>query len=352
MQIVSVPGSLIKQSNEVVRSAKIDVASPTAANVLFGLIACLKVDDSEFQSVYKVRYADLFPGYTNEAKYSQAVEVCQSLRRTGVDIETYDEAQKHNKSGGMTYAGMPFFMKIGYKDGYVYASFNPEMKPYLLNLRKNFTTVDFHIFAKMDSIYAKEIYQLIQSWKDRAEFTMPLDELQNLLNVPDIYRTNFSLFRTRVLLQAQKEINIHAGRTFDFQGKKEGRKVVAVRFILDHKKTLKLHKKTRTEAAKKAKAEAEAITAKIARVETKGASKLSARSGFIAGKTSTSTPPIPKTVAEKVEAWNKAQAQACAIKRDGDCLFNDHEDPAVCAYCAEHNVRAEVKGISLKKSKA
>jgi plasmid replication initiation protein len=273
------------------------MGSPTAANVLFGLIACINTDDPDFQPLYKVKYADFFPGHTDKVTYSRAVEVCQSLTSTRVDIETYDETKKNNKSGGRKYRGLPFFTEIIYDDGYVYASFNPKLRPHLLNLRKNFTMVEFQAMAKMESLYSKGMLQVIQSWAGLSEYTIPLVDLQDWLDVPDGYRRDFTRFRTRVLEQAKKELKRHAGIIFDFQPKKTGKKVTHIRFILTRKKAVE----TSSEAQKAKEARRKAIN--NARFQ---------------------------------------KALACSTKKDGDCTEKDNK-PVICKICADFNFCESIK---------
>lgn len=94
-------------------------------------------------------------------------------------------------------------------DGLVRASFNVHIKPYLLELRTNFTKASLSHLMKLKSPAAHRIYWLLQqhSALGRTTRTVAVAELRNMLGMTSEYADRFDHFRARVLDPARVELD-------------------------------------------------------------------------------------------------------------------------------------------------
>ena len=109
--------------------------------------------------------------------------------------------------------------------------FAPLIIPYLSQLQKEFTKYKVEHIAKMSSIYAIRIYEILaqHQFKDKKEITISLADLREKLQIEDKYAL-FGHFTSRVLVPAEKQINQYSNFTMQYDLIKKGRKVNAIRF--------------------------------------------------------------------------------------------------------------------------
>lgn len=118
--------------------------------------------------------------------------------------------------------------------GYVIARFNPDMRPFLLQLKRRFTKYMLENVMRFQSPYSTRIYELAQQYADIGHRTIPLDALREMLAVEDKY-PRFYDFQRRVLDQAQKEVNKFTDLDLRYDVIRDGRQPVAVRLHMKRK---------------------------------------------------------------------------------------------------------------------
>ena len=112
-------------------------------------------------------------------------------------------------------------------------------RPFLFNLKENFTSYQLHSALKLSSEYAKRIYQLVSQWKDKTSTrTYPLDEFKQMVHLkdprgkePEPFQ-NISQLKARVLDIAVRQVSEHTDVKIDYELVKKGRAYDAVRFTI------------------------------------------------------------------------------------------------------------------------
>ena len=114
---------------------------------------------------------------------------------------------------------------ISRNDGIVQLKLDKDMKPYLLNLKANFTSYEVGFTLKFRSKYAIRLYELAKSYQyhDDTPFTRvyPIDELREILDA-ETY-PQYKNFKQRVLTPAIREINEYSDKTIELREHKTGR---------------------------------------------------------------------------------------------------------------------------------
>jgi len=126
-----------------------------------------------------------------------------------------------------------WFSSYQYKDkeGRIECSFDPKLKPYMLQLKQEFTQYKVENVIKMKSIYAIRIYEIAKSWEGLGRFTLSVENMKKTFGISDKY-TLYADFKRKVILKAIKEINLHSDLKISFKEIKQGRKVTSIRFLL------------------------------------------------------------------------------------------------------------------------
>ena len=126
---------------------------------------------------------------------------------------------------------------INSKSGQIKIRLDEDMKPYLLQLRENFTRYELIYTLYFKSKYSIRLYELANSlhYKELEEYrhTFSLKELQTLLDA-EIY-TEYRDFRRRVLDLAVEEINEHSDKLISYKAIKKGRSVDAIELVISSK---------------------------------------------------------------------------------------------------------------------
>lgn len=107
-------------------------------------------------------------------------------------------------------------------------SFDPKLKPYLLQLNKQFTAYSLSSVLSMRSAYSIRLYELITQYLTIGHRVFDIDELRDVLGVPTSYRVQD--LRRQVLDKAMKEINTAGVLLVSYELIKSGRSYSAVRF--------------------------------------------------------------------------------------------------------------------------
>jgi plasmid replication initiation protein len=115
-------------------------------------------------------------------------------------------------------------------DGTVELSFDKKLKPYLLQLKKNFTMYQFKNVVVLSSFYAIRIYELCKQYEKIGKRIFELEELKEILGIKKTQYKLYGDFRVKVLEIAKREINAKTDLEIDFEGIKKVRKVTSIKF--------------------------------------------------------------------------------------------------------------------------
>lgn len=113
------------------------------------------------------------------------------------------------------------------------------IRPFLFNIKENFTSYELHSARKLTSKYAKRIYQLVSRWNDKpATPDYTLEEWKYMLHLkdpkgrsPELFQ-NISQLKARVLDIAVRQVNEHTDLRIDYQLLKRGKAYASVRFSI------------------------------------------------------------------------------------------------------------------------
>lgn len=126
---------------------------------------------------------------------------------------------------------MTWISKMKYKDGMVSIIFNMFIKDYLIALDREFTKYDFDYIGDMRSSYSIRLYELLKQYAPIGKRTLKISEIKELLGITEKYK-QYASFKRSVIEVAQKELEKKKELTFTFEEIKKGRKVVALKFII------------------------------------------------------------------------------------------------------------------------
>lgn len=105
--------------------------------------------------------------------------------------------------------------------------FDPKLKPYLLQVRKNFTAYTFRAVIGFQSFYTHRLYELLKQYFSLKQRYITVEDLYFYLDFNKNTRYNDV---KRHILYSKEEMLTHSDIIFDFEEVRRGRKVKGVLF--------------------------------------------------------------------------------------------------------------------------
>lgn len=114
-------------------------------------------------------------------------------------------------------------------------SFHPALKPYLLQLKNDFTEYKINNILKLQSGFSIRLYELLKQYLKIGERTIELEDFKRMLGIENKYKA-YADIKRRVIDTAQRELSKSTDITFTYTPIKTGRKVTSLRFKITLKK--------------------------------------------------------------------------------------------------------------------
>jgi plasmid replication initiation protein len=191
--------------------------------IVLTMITQIGREDADFK-LYRIHIKDFVDaiGTSHKGEYERAREITANLMKRVMEIP---------KERG--YLQISFLSSAEYTKGtgYVELSFDPKLKPYLLQLKERFTQYDIRNVLSLQSFYSIRIYELLKQYIRIGERIMGVDELKEILQLPASY-SHYASFKRRIILQSQKDLAQHTDLSFTFEELKTGRRITRVRFLI------------------------------------------------------------------------------------------------------------------------
>lgn len=124
--------------------------------------------------------------------------------------------------------------------------FHDQIKPYISQLKDNFTKYRLKHIAELSSIYAIRVYEMIASWhsQNKSFQEMTIDDFRNALDLGLKYK-QFGQLRERVIKPAIEQINERTNYDLEIQATKRGRSFHKLQFRFNQKEADKLEEEKR-----------------------------------------------------------------------------------------------------------
>ena len=227
--------------------------------LFFAMLSCIDEGDTEFKD-YFIRVQDIIDLADLKSGSHLYEEVSKNIKSLMSHVVEWEEGPNTTR-----YAHLVTDATYYKKQGIVKITPHPDMKPHLLQLRKEFTQAQLKQCIRFSSTYTSRIYMLLKQFDSpkagyrimsvtEFRFKLGLDYTEKLSKGKEVQYhlyPKYSDIRRWILVPAVKEI-AKTDIPFEFTPIKTGRKVTAIKFTLLKGKRLR--------PAPEAPAEAEPLT--------------------------------------------------------------------------------------------
>jgi plasmid replication initiation protein len=202
--------------------------------IMIWLVSQIRPDDIDFKEhVLSIRKLIEICQLSGESSYKEIRNITFSLIEKGIRI--IDITDSDNKRE----IQVSWLSSADYYQGQVKLSFSPKLKPYLLQLKEKFTSINVIDLMQFKSVHAIRIYELLKQYQDIGERVLSLEEIKDCCGVRDKLK-QYIHFEKKLLLTAQREINEKSDIHFEFERIKPSRKIVGIKFIISKNKAYEL----------------------------------------------------------------------------------------------------------------
>ena len=234
---------LVVKSNELVEARYMFDVWET--RFFHSLIASISRNDDD-DKVYRLWFKDIKKNFElkSNQSYSYLREAAISMAGKSVYIGWMND--KHRRGRMHRIIRFVDFLEKGQKgegskqQEYVDVSIDKDIKPYLLDIKKNFdpkltryTSYDLRNIIKLKP-YATRIYELLKQFEYKGFRTIVIEDLKDMFEIKDEY-PRFSNFYQKVIVTSIDAINKNTDLRIPkdrIEKIKRGRKVYALRFMI------------------------------------------------------------------------------------------------------------------------
>lgn len=160
-------------------------------------------------------------------------KACRKLMKTDLSLA-------RNKTTEIWQINVCSMAKYNKREGKITIKFTDDIMPYLSQVRQKFVLYNLKEIANFNSIYTTRLYELVQQFKDTGYMIKSVEQLREIFAVGTKFKAYKDLKKI-TFDHACKEINNNHELNLGYEEIKEGRKVIAVKFVF--KKT-RIHKVT------------------------------------------------------------------------------------------------------------
>lgn len=193
-------------------------------DLFFYLLSMLKKDQED--GVYEIVIRDLSAMTGKEYKYGYLRKATEEMGSRIFEVSTTK-----------IYRQLWMFQRVDYMigEGRIEIEFANPIKPYLFDLKDNFTSFQLYAALRLSSKYAKRIYALCSQWKDKGQTqTFSIDEFKKMLALLDDKGNEqykqIGQFKQFVLDESVKQINQHTDLEISYTLQKRGRSFQNITF--------------------------------------------------------------------------------------------------------------------------
>ncbi len=218
------------KKNEKLVTAKFDF-SPLALKILAALITAIKEDDGP-DTIYQFRIKQ-FMDLSNTKDKRMYKEIKSALIEI---MEKVIQIEDENRWTGFHILKKPVIEK---NSGVIKLKFDEDIFPLLKETKKRYLQYEIKNILPLSSKYAIRLYEILKDIYnketynknlDRVEVELEVSYLREVLLVPENYK--YADFKRRVIELAKKQINENTDLLFNYEEKKEGRKVTRLKFYI------------------------------------------------------------------------------------------------------------------------
>jgi len=223
--------NLVVKDNRIIRNVRYSLSAQEQKLIIYA-ISKVVAEDKELKKItFKLNDYFNIVGSTNSGKdYQRVKATIRELRNKSWWIKDGDKE--------VLFAWLDT-ARVNPKTREIELTLSESLKPYLIDLRQNFTKYELINVLCLRSKYSIRLYEIYKSYLWLSRWEVSLDEFREIIDVKDRY-LDFTEFKRNVINPSIKEINKYTDLTISMETLKSGRNIDKLIFNIVEKKGTQL----------------------------------------------------------------------------------------------------------------
>ncbi|OED36597.1 hypothetical protein AB834_02880 [PVC group bacterium (ex Bugula neritina AB1)] len=216
--------NLVVQSNELIRSKS--SLTKIQTKLILKAISLIGKGESDINKYYDISISEFASeiDYSSNSYSKELTELAKGIVGKPLVINLRDES--------VLFTTWASSIVVDKKSARISIRFDEALKPYLLELKRFFSSYDLKNILLLKSQTSIRLYQLLRQYLNLGIFQIDLEDLKKILGSKT---SMYGKFHQRILLPCQKDIHKKTDICFSFVPIKTGRKVTALKFKIKQK---------------------------------------------------------------------------------------------------------------------
>jgi plasmid replication initiation protein len=200
-------------------------------NIMYMVMAQLGKNDPA-DRYYQIYARDLMDRTKKEVRYVEFKEATSKLREREITIL--------KENGNILQIGLISSAEYIKGEGIIEIGLDPKIRPYLFELKENFTTFELNMALSLNSKFSKRLYEMLAQFRSTKILRISVNELKERLKLIDSKTKEeqyekWSAFEKYVIKVAQKELEKFTDITFEYELSKTGKRFTDIVFHIKQK---------------------------------------------------------------------------------------------------------------------
>lgn len=222
---------LVTQSNDLIEANHSQPLTETEQKLILTFVSMIQPEDKDFK-VYSLSVSEFHKllNLKGRENYKQIKELTKKILEKTIEIK--------REHGGFFISHWASHIEYIGGEGRIEFSFDPKLKPYLLQLQHAFKSYKLKNILNLNSYYSIRLYELLKKWEQIGSWEIELSTLHSLIGLKK--KKSYHVYgnlKNRILNPAIEDINKNTDIKVTFDEIKDGRKVIRLLFYIK-----KLHK--------------------------------------------------------------------------------------------------------------
>jgi len=218
---------LVTQSNDLIEARHNNPLTAREQKIVLTMVSMIEPSDSDFKH-YRISIREFTEmlGLEGSTKYTEIKKIAKQLMSKTIEIPLGD--------GDWLLANWVSSAKYLKGEGVIDLSFSPDLKPYMLQLKNQFTSYRLSNVLSLNSTYSIRLYELMKKWQHLGRWECSIAELKGKLGVEEGQYKQYGHFKSRVLKTSVDEVNDKTDLHIIYNEIKKGRGVNKIEFTIHH----------------------------------------------------------------------------------------------------------------------
>jgi len=218
---------VVTQGNNLIEARHKKPLNAREQKIILTMVSMINPTDEDFRE-YVISIKDFHEmlGLQGREKYTEIKMVVENLMSKVIEIPRED--------GGWLLTHWVSTAEYMQGKGAIRLKFVPELKPYMLQLKSQFTSYRLSNILSLNSTYSIRLYELMKKWQHLGKWDFSVEELRSKLGVGEKKYPRYANFKARVLMTAIEEVNEKTDLYISINENKNGRSVERIGFIIQH----------------------------------------------------------------------------------------------------------------------